>query len=398
MSQHDATKIVIVGGGFAGVTAARKLSRDPRTSVILISLSECFEYHAALYRSATGRSKLEVAVPLKEVFNEADVQIVIDKVTKIDPKKKIVSTGSMQKFEYDKLILAAGTVTDYFGIKGLPEFSYNIKTIDEATRLKNHLHAELTTGHKPDLNYVVVGAGPSGTELAAELVDYLTKLRRAHKIKKSFQVDLIEAAPRILPSLPEHFSTVVEKRLKKLGVKIMVGTAVKGETTSTLHLPKGSIDTHTVIWTAGMTNAPLFADHPKMFKLGRGKKVEVDKHLKAGSDIWVAGDSASSIKTGWAQTAVYDGDYIARSIICELDGEHTPRYSPKDPVGAIPVGRNWCAVNAHGMQIYGYIGWLMRRWNDFKLFRQVMPFRLAIRSWLMGNVVEETCSVCRSSQ
>lgn len=398
MSLTDAKRVVIVGGGFAGVTAARKLSKDSRVSVTLVSLSECFEYHAALYRSATGRSRLEVAVSLDEIFKGTEIQVVIDKAIKIDEKKKIVSTGSMLNLHYDKLILAPGTVTDYFGIKGLPEYSYSIKTIEEAIRLKNHLHAELITGHKPDLHYVVVGAGPSGTELAGELVSYLKKLRRAHKINKSFQVDLIEAAPRILPSLPERFSRTVEKRLTKLGVKIYPSTAVKGESASSLHLPHGSIDTHTVIWTAGMSNSSLFADHPKTFKLGKGKKAEVDKQLKVGSDIWVAGDSANTQKTGWAQTAVYDGKYIADSILRELDGAKPVRYSPKDPIGAIPVGPNWCAVNIHGQQFYGYLGWIIRRWNDFRLFRRVMPFGLATRSWLMGNVVEETCSVCRSRQ
>jgi NADH dehydrogenase len=398
MSNSETLNVVVVGGGFAGVTVTRKLIKDPRVNVTLVSLADCFEYHAALYRSATGRSTLEVAVPLEDIFESTEVQVVIDKVTKIDAKNKTISTGSMQKFSYDKLVLALGTVTDYFGIEGLHEYSYSIKTIDEAMRLKNHLHAELTTGHKPELNYVVIGAGPSGTELAGEMVSYLKKIRKSHGINKAFQVDLIEAAPRILPSLPERFSRTVAKRLTKLGVKIYPSTTVKGETANTLQLPHGSIDTHTVIWTAGMSNAPLFANHPKLFKLGKGKKVDVDHQLKAGPDIWVAGDSANSQKSGWAQTAVYDGSYIADSIICELDNTRQAEYSPKDPIGAIPVGPNWCAVNIHGQQFYGYTGWLIRRWNDLKLFRHVMPFGLAFRAWLMGNVVEETCSVCRSRQ
>jgi NADH dehydrogenase len=387
--------IVVVGGGFAGVTLARKLQNDKRFKITLISNRECFEYHAALYRSATGRSRLEVAVPLKEIFADSDVDLVHEEVVKVDAKKQVVTTAGKQKYQYDELVLALGTVTAYFGIAGLPEYSYNIKTIDDAMRLKDHLHAELTSGHKPDLNYVVVGAGPSGIELAGELVTYLYKLRQNHGIKKSFHVDLVEAAPRILPTMTERYSRAVERRLTRLGVKIYTSTAVKGETADTLQLPDGDIDTHTVIWTAGMTNAPMFADQGKLFELGKGQRVTVDGNLSAGNHIWVAGDSAATTKSGWAQTAVYDGAYLAKNFKRQLDGTELETYQPADTIAAIPVGPNWCATQMGALQTFGYFGWLLRRWSDLQLLSKVLPRRLALRSWTMGRRQEETCSVCR---
>lgn len=391
MNKH----IVVVGGGFAGVKTARELAKDRRFQITLISDKKNFEYHAALYRSATGRSPLQVTVPLQEIFAKTSVDLVVDAVTKIDPKKQIVACASGAAYGYDELVLALGAVTAYFGIKGLPEYSYNIKSMGDALRLKHHLHAELTAGHKPDLNYVVVGAGPSGVELAGELVAYLKRLRRNHRIRKPYHVDLVEAAPRILPTLPERFSRNVQKRLERLGVKVYTSTAVKGETADQLQLPEGSIGTHTVIWTAGITNDPLYAAHAKLFTLGKGGKVEVDEHLGIGQHIWVAGDSALTPKTGWAQTAVYDGSYLARCFKAEAENAALPQYDPPNPIGAIPVGPNWCGVNLNGLQFYGLAGWAVRRWNDFLLYRQVMPLRLAIRSWFKGSESTEDCPDCR---
>lgn len=388
-------KVVIVGGGFAGVKAARELAGDNRFRVALVSDREDFEYHAALYRSATGRSALQVAVPLVEILARTNIELLHDAVVAIDAKQKTVKTKNGKVLSYDDLLLAPGAVTAYFGISGLSEFSYNIKTIDEAMRLKDHLHKELTQGHKPDLHYVVVGAGPSGVELAGELVSYLRRLRKNHRSRTPFHVDLVEAAPRILPTLPEHVSRRVAARLKQLGVTIYTSTAVKGETAQKLQLPHGNIDTHTVIWTAGLTNDPLFGGHPNLFSTGKGGKVEVDEHLSAGDGIWVLGDSADTVKTGWAQTAVYDGAYVARNLKRAAAGQTLAAYNPPEPIGAIPVGPSWCAYSAGSTTVYGYRGWLLRRWSDLKLYRAVMPLPLALRSWWMGSKVEESCPDCR---
>lgn len=388
--------IVIVGGGFAGIKLARELEGDHRFHITLISDRPNFEYHAALYRSVTGRSRLEVAIPLKEIFAGSRVEVIEDEVMKVDDAKQVVRCKSKDSYHYDELVLALGTVTAYFGIEGLPEYSYGMKSIAEATELKEHLHAELTAGHKPDAHYVVVGGGPTGVELAGELVSYLKQIRRNHNIKKPFKVELVEAAPRLLPALPERFGQMIHYRLEKIGVKVYTGTSVMGETADQLKLPEGNIDTHTVIWTAGMTNHPLFAAHPKLFKLAKGQKVVVDEHLSAAPRIWVAGDSAASQYPGWAQTALCDGVYLAQVFQSLEDGLPLPTYKPHAPIGAIPVGPNWCAVNTpHGTQLFGRFGWWGRRYIDLKLFWNLLPPRIALRSWIMGTRQEESCPKCQ---
>ena len=380
-------KIVIIGGGFAGVKAARNLAGNPHFQVTLISDKYCWEYHAALYRTSTGRSPLAVKVPLAEIFEGiGNVHVILSKLEQINAKDKCVRTADGKEHHYDKLIMALGSVTAFFGIEGLDRFSFGIKTVDEALRLRSHLHSELTGDNKMDLNYVVVGAGPTGVELAAEMVSYLGRLRKRYFVQhKSFRIILVEAAPRILPALPEEFSRAVQKRLKKLGIKIYTSTAVKAETANTLELPEGTIKTHTVVWTAGVTNNPIYAEHPHLFNVGKGGKVMVDAQLQATDHIYVLGDSALTTYSGWAQTAIYDADFVTTNLKRQVKSHDPVGYAPKKPIGAIPCGPSWCAVETEGFQVFGYPGWIVRRYLDLKLYLLLLPFSLAMRSFFQGS-------------
>lgn len=382
-------RVVVAGGGFAGVKAALELSKQPNLDVTLISDKASFEYHAALYRTSTGRSVLEVALPLADIFGSKPVTLIQNKVTAIDSAKQTLTTADGWTYHYDTAIMALGSVTSYFGIKGLAEFSFSLKSVDDATRLRNHLHHALVSG-QADLNYVIVGAGPSGVELAGELTTYLKKIRHGHKIDRPFSVSLVEAAPRVLPSLPEGVSHKVAKRLTNLGISIHTNTAVKAETADQLQLPEGNIKTHTVIWTAGVTGNPFFGENPKVFKLAKGNRVEVDAHLQAAPNVYVLGDSAATEQSGWAQTALYDANFIAR----KLSGKPAT-YHPHNPIAAVPVGDRWCIVAGRRRIYSGYPGWIVRRWLDWQLYSSIMPLPMAIRSWAYGSKRAETCPTCR---
>ena len=389
-------KIVIVGGGFGGVRTALALANKKDIEIKLISDQSYFEYHAALYRSATGRSPLEVAIPLEEFFTFAkNIEVIKDKIIDIDEVRQRVIGESASKYSYDSLVLATGNVTEYFNVTGLKEFAYGVKTIQEALKLKRHLHEQLLKAES-ERNYVVIGAGATGVELSAELTAYLKKIRRKHKIKHAFTVDLIEAGPRVLGTMPEEFSRKVERRLKKLGVKTILNTAVKAEHVDDIQLPQGVVASHTVIWTAGVGNNPLFAKYPEIFVFGKVGRVKVDKHLQAIPNIYVIGDSAVSTYSGMAQTALHDANFVAKNLLRTRQGKSKLTYKAKKPIYAIPVGSRWAAVLWGKTKIYGRLGWVLRRLADLKLYLLFLTPIKAVTTWKYGFEDEEVCPICKN--
>jgi NADH dehydrogenase len=262
-------KVLIVGGGFGGVRAAVKLSRKSGISVTLISNLSTFAYYPQFYHSATGGSRSESALPLADVLAGTGVTLVQDVIVSIQPDAHTVtSTDGTTTYAYDDLIMALGAVTNYFGITGLKEFSYGIKSIEEAERFKRHLHQQLVAEHKPDLNYVVVGGGPTGVELAASLDAYLERITKLHGLKPRVNsVTLVEGAPRILPRSLVAVSSQVQHRLETLGVRVLTGAVVKAETAEALELGGQSIATRTVVWTAGTSVNPFYYANGAHFQL-----------------------------------------------------------------------------------------------------------------------------------
>jgi NADH dehydrogenase len=389
-------RVVIVGGGFGGIRAALNLANQPGFDVTLISKLPYFEYRSALYRSATGRSTREVAIALTDFFaNDANIKVVQDEIIHLDHKKKLVAGLSRPSYHYDVLILAVGAVTQYFGIKGLPEFSYSVSGIKETLALKRRLHEDLLSGHDSERNYVVVGGGATGVELSGELVHYLKHIRQKHGIKTRFNVDLIEAASNLLPNLPVGFTDKVKQRVHGLGIKMYFNTAVKSETIDEIELPRGEIKSHTVVWTAGVTNNPLFAKYPDVFTFGKGGKVIVNDYLEAESSIFIIGDSAATLYGGMAQTAITDANFVTTNLKRKLKHRTKLIYQPKKPIYAIPAGPRWAAVLWGKVKIYGYPGWILRRLADVRLYFSFLPLTKAFMASRAGLIVEEACPICK---
>ncbi len=389
-------RVVIVGGGFSGVRTALNLANNPDFNVVLVSKLPYFEYRSALYRSATGRSRREGAISLADFFaGDANIKVVQDEIIQIDDKKKLVAGLLPSAYHYDVLVMAVGNVTQYFGIKGLPEFSYGVNTIEEALELKHRLHDDLIEQHFPERNYVVVGGGPTGVELSGELVSYLKHVRARHHVKTKFNVDLIEAGPRLLPSLPVSFTDRIKQRQKQLGVKVLFNTAVESETIDKIKLPRGELKSHTVMWTAGVTNNPLYAKFPALFQLGKGGKVIVDQYLEAHPGIYVLGDGALTQYSGMAQTALHDANFLSTNLKRGLKDKVRLPYVPEKPIYAIPSGPYWAAVLWGKVSVFGYAGWALRRLADLRLYLTFLPVTKAWATWQSGFTVEESCSICK---
>lgn len=386
-------RVLVVGGGFAGVRTALGLCNNDRFDVTLLSDDNDLRYYPTLYRSATGGKRRNSSIPLARIFEGKPVNVIKGEAKKLDRKTKTITTVSGQSYGYDTLVLALGVVTNYFGIEGLDKYSYSIKTQAEAERFKKHLHQQLEDEHRPDLHYVIVGAGPTGIELAGALPGYLEHIMKNHGIKhRAIHIDLIEAAPRLLPRLPKDTSQAVRKRLRDLGVKLYLNSTVQGETADQLMVSGKPIRSHTVVWTAGVTNHPFFKEN-EFALIGRGK-VATDIYLQAEPDIFVLGDNANTPYSGMAQTALHDGAYVANNLRRRAGGKDMETYWVKKPITVIPCGPKWAVVVWDKLRLYGWLGWFLREAADLRGFHDLEPWKKAGKQWYSEFIEEDDCPTC----
>jgi NADH dehydrogenase len=389
-------KVLIVGAGFAGIKAALELESHAEFEVTLLTNDLSFHYYPTFYHTATGGLREQSAIPLTELFKNKAVRIVLGTADTLDRENKLIRTGDKRKFEYDSLVMGLGNVTNYFGIEGLDKFSYSIKSIPEIARFKKHLHDQLLDDREPELNYVVIGAGPTGIELAGALPSYIRTIRENHGLRKrKLHIDLIEAAPKLLPRASAPTSRAISRRLKQLGVKIYLKAAVQGQTADGLMINGKPLQSHTVVWTAGVANNPFFKQNG--FTLSPRNKVVVDEHMQAEPGIYILGDNAETKFSGMAQTALYDAEHIATNLLRGLRGEPLKAYKATLPVSVIPVGPNWASVEWGKIHFAGGSGWLLRSAADWIGFNDIEPWWKAIEQWFLEFGIQEDCEVCKEA-
>ncbi|HSW65806.1 MAG TPA: NAD(P)/FAD-dependent oxidoreductase [Bacillota bacterium] len=377
----NTTKVVIVGGGFAGIKTALELSKCANCDVTLVSDHSHFRYYPGLYHAATGGKRSGSRIRIENILQGSDIKFVRATVTKLDREKNHIETIDGKKISFDSLVLALGNVTNYFGIPGMAEYSYGIKSTEEAERFKQHLHQVLAENGAPDLNYVIVGGGPTGIELAGALPGYMREIMKKHGLpERKLHIKLVEAAPRLLPRSPKDISQAVGKRLRALGIDVMLGTAVAGATPDSLTAGDKPLKSHTIVWTAGVANNPFFKANN--FALNDRGKVQVDEYLQAEPGIFVIGDNAGTEYSGLAQTALYDGIFVANNIERASYGEDPEVYVPKEPIYVIPVGKNWASVQWGKRHFSGYIGWILRSLADLVAFHDLQSWPKAGEQWI----------------
>lgn len=390
MKKH---RVVIVGGGFGGVKAALELAEDDQFHITLVADHTDFRYYPTLYRTATGGRRKLSSIPLDEIFKGKRVHIIHDRVVGLDRTARTIQTKVNHTIGYEALILAMGVKTNYFNIAGLKELSYGIKTNADAQELKAHLHKQLIDDQKPDLNYVIVGGGPTGIELAGVLPSYIKQIAKQHGLgNRKIHVDLLEAAPRLVPRSPKDVSKRLAKQLRKVGVTLYLKTAVQAQTVDALMVNNKPIRSHTVIWTAGTANNSFFTE--QSFQLAKNGKVRVDQFLQSEAGIYVIGDNADTPYSGMAQTALHDARFVATNLRrLALKQDPTP-YIAKKPIYVFPAGHHWAAVVWGRVRIYGKLGWLLRSFADLIAYHDYQPWWLAGKRWMAEDDAEESCTIC----
>lgn len=375
--------IVIVGGGFAGLRVAQGLRHAP-VKVTLIDRRNFHLFQPLLYQVATGvLSPANIATPLRLLFKgDHRIQVLMGDVTDIDVENKMLTLDGGY-LGYDVLVVASGSTHQYFGHDEWRSFAPGLKTVEDALNIRARIFGAFEAAERePDpermralLTFVIVGAGPTGVELAGavrEIANH-TLYDEFRKIDPSdAQIVLIERGPRVLHMYPEHLSEKAEASLRRLGVQVRTNTnldhAEEGCLTVSEHGTSARLPANTVIWTAGVKASPLgklLADKSGA-ALDHAGRVAVgpDLTLPGHPEIFVIGDLALSKGEdgrpvpGVAPAAIQEGAYVARALMRRLRGKETPPFRYIDLGSMATIGRGTAVAFRNRFSISGYIAWL----------------------------------------
>ena len=358
--QPPLRRVLIVGGGFAGIHAAKGLAQLP-VEVTLVDRRNHHTFQPLLYQVALAvLSPADIAQPIRTILRrQANAQVLMDAVVGIDASARTVTLGSGAELRYDYLVLATGATHSYFGKDEWAPFAPGLKTIEDATEIRRRvlLAFELAErqmvehGWHPPLNFVVIGGGPTGVELAGAISD-IAQLYMRHDFRhidpSTSRVLLLEGSPRVLAAYPPDLSAKAEAALTRLGVEVHTNTHVTNIGPGWVQAGDQRIDAVVTLWAAGVEASPLgkmLAAVPGV-QLDRRGCVLVDAHLNpAGlANVFVLGDLAHFEQDGHqipgvAQPAMQMGDHIAKMIAADLQGKPRPPFRYFDKGDMATIGR-----------------------------------------------------------
>ena len=380
-------RVVIVGGGFAGLRAAKRL-RKSDVEVTVVDRTNHHLFQPLLYQVATGiLSEGQIAPPLRGIVGRhKNIQVELAEVTGFDLENRTVVAarplGSAHSLPYDSLIVAPGASTSYFGHDELAQHSLPMKTIDDALNLRRRIFAAFELAETAPsqaerrtwLTFAVVGGGPTGCEVAGQIAELARRTLRKdfHAIDPTCaEVLLVEADDQILSTFGDRLSRKATRGLERLGVDVRTGTKVTSidgggmdiETTD----GQSRVATRTVVWAAGVQASPLArllaeASGAELDRAGR-VAVRPDCTLPGHPEVFVIGDAmALSALPSVAQVAIQQGTYVARTIRRRLDGKPPAEpFGYRDRGSMAIIGRGRAVVSFHGVRyggLSGFLSWL----------------------------------------
>jgi NADH dehydrogenase len=367
--------VVIIGGGFAGLNAAKALNDLP-VSVTLVDQHNHHVFQPLLYQVATASlSPIDIAAPIRAILRrQKNLRVILAEVTGVDLSQKIVHLDG-DDLTYDYVILAPGATHSYFGRDEWRANAPGLKSLDDAVAMRNRIlvafeaaeRAHSEEERRRDLTFVIVGGGPTGVELAGAIAEIAN-----HSVARDFdtidptqpRIIIVEGGPRVLAAFPEKLSKRAKRDLERLGVEVREGMMVTGVDDVGVDLADGErIDARTILWAAGVQGSPL----------GKQLGVETDRagrvHVQAELSIpgypnaFVAGDLAAlsgpdgKQYPGVAQVAMQQGRAAARNIARLVEGTSTEPFRYKDLGNMATIGRNRAVADIRGLKLSGLIAW-----------------------------------------
>jgi len=374
-------RVVIIGAGFAGLATAHAL-RNADTEVVLIDRRNHHIFQPLLYQVAMAvLSPAEIAAPIRQMeVKQRNLSVLLAEVTGVDLASRTIEASSpgagVRKIAFDYLVIATGMSPHYFGHDEFARYAPGLKSLNDAETIRAKILGAFELAEATDdeaerarlMRFVLVGAGPTGVELAASLA-HMAKVTLRGNFRRidpaNAHIILLEGAKRVLPAFAESVSLKVATRLEKLGVKVVTDAKVetvddKGVIASGIRIPSA-----TVLWTAGVVASPI----PKMLgtKTDKAGRALVDPFLKVVDTpgVFVVGDAASVMQkghpvSGVAQAAFQEGRYVGRLIAKELKGKKVKRpFHYFDKGNMVVVGKNYAVLERGWLRTSGFLTWLV---------------------------------------
>ena len=370
--------VVVIGGGFGGIEVVKRLADKP-VEVVLIDQHNYHTFQPLLYQVATGSLESEsIAFSLRKNFEgQKNLRFRHAEVQSIDSTANTVKT-SIGDIHYDYLVIATGSTTNFFGNKEIEHFAMPMKSIPEALNLRymvlQNLEEAILKPSKeeraPYLSFVLVGAGPTGVELAgalAELRNHVLNKDYPELAKEEMKVYLVDFLPKVLGPFSDEGSKAAQDFLEKMGVEVLLNVKVESYNGEEIKFEGGkSIRTKNVIWSAGVMG--VVPEGVSKDVIEKGNKIKVDPYLKmAGSEnIFAIGDVAAMITDetpkghpGVAQVAIQMGDLTGKNIYRLIKGEPTEAFKYNDKGSLATIGRNKAIADLGKIKFQGFFAWLI---------------------------------------
>jgi NADH:ubiquinone reductase (H+-translocating) len=377
----DFPTVIVVGGGFGGIQAAKALKRTP-AKVILIDRTNHHVFQPLLYQVATSiLAPGQIGSPIRAVFEEQkNTTVLMGEVTGVNTSEKYVLISDVDRvnvrLSYDFLVLATGSTQSYFGHEEFRKYAPGLKSLADAVAIRNRILGAIEQAeaeedparHRDLLTFVLVGAGPTGVEMASAIAHSVRNMLRSEFRRTDpalARIVLVERSPRILESFSEDLARAAKARLEELGVEVRVGQGVEQVDAAGVIVAGERIASHTVIWTAGVAPSPaakwLQAESDRAGRV----LVEKDLSVRGHPEIFVIGDTARLDQDGRplpgvAQVAIQQGRYAGRLIAQSIAGKPEPspfRYFDKGNLAV--VGKNFAVLESGTIHVSGFAAWVI---------------------------------------
>jgi NADH dehydrogenase len=389
----ESVKVIIVGGGFGGLTAARHLD-STGLQITLVDKTNYHLFQPLLYQVATAAlSPGDIAVPIRALLGgKENTEVIMSEVLSIDKDKKLIQLND-RSIQFDYLILSPGSSHSYFGKIEWEKYAPGLKTLSDALSIRERIlisfeKAEIISDPAERvrfLTFVIVGGGPTGVEMAGAIAEIarktmLSNFRNIHP--EEAKVLLVEAAPRVLTAYSEHLSESAKKALEELGVEVITGKLVTNVNNKGVQLNEEFIETENVIWAAGNEASPLLKSlNVELDKAGR-VIVQKDLSIKGHPEIFVIGDAArlsaenSELLPGIAPVAMQQAKYVANLINNRTAPAERKAFHYFDKGIMATIGKAKAVAKIRKMEFSGFIAWFL--WSFIHIFF-LITFRNRLR-------------------